>query len=79
MERRQSRLQREPGELRHHRQFRQDRLPVAIALWDNDFRSIIDIYFYETFSNPNSRKLALGPQSLDTLSDVRIKVLALLF
>ncbi len=33
------------------------------------------MYFYETFSTPNSNQKALG---LDTLSDVRIKVFMLL-
>jgi hypothetical protein len=27
---------------------------MVINLYDNDFRSIIDTYFYETFSNPTS-------------------------
>ncbi len=48
-------------------------------LYDNDFTSIIDIYLYETFSTLNSNQLALAFHSLDTLSDIRIKVIMLLF
>jgi hypothetical protein len=29
-------------------------------LYTNDFTSIIDIYFYETFSTPNSNNKCLG-------------------
>jgi hypothetical protein len=47
-------------------------------VYDNDFISIINIYFYETFSTSN-KHLALVLYSLDTLSDVRIKVFTLLF
>jgi len=39
----------------------------------NDFTSIIDIYFYETFSTSN---VALHS---DTLSDIRIKAFTLVF
>jgi hypothetical protein len=52
---------------------------IVFKLYDNDFGSIIDIYFYETFSNLTSQKYVLALHSLDTLSDVGIKVLALLF
>jgi len=40
---------------------------------------IISLYFYETFSNLTSRKQAHALHSLDTLSDVRTKLLALPF
>ncbi len=50
-----------------------------IKVYDNDFTSIIDIYFYETFSTPNPKYKALALHSLDTLSDVWIKVFTLLF
>ncbi len=49
-----------------------------MTLHDNDFGLIIDIYLYEKLSPPNW-KFALALQSLDTLTYVRIKVLALLF
>jgi hypothetical protein len=39
----------------------------------NYFTSIIDIYFYEIFSTPNSQKYTLALQFLDTLSDIKIK------
>jgi hypothetical protein len=42
-----------------------------LVLYDNDYSSIIDIYFYE--------HLVLALNSLDTLSDVRIKAFMLLF
>jgi hypothetical protein len=42
--------------------------------YDNAYSSIIDIYFYETFST-----LIQTFSSLDTLSDVRIKAFMLLF
>jgi hypothetical protein len=50
----------------------------TMTLHDNDFRLIIDIYLYEKLSSPNW-KFALALQSLDTLTYVRINVLALLF
>jgi hypothetical protein len=30
-------------------------------IYDNDFRSIIDVYFYETFSTTNSENKSTGP------------------
>ena len=45
-------------------------------LYDNDFTSIIDIRFYETFSTSKPFK---GLHFLDTLSDIRIKAYMLLF
>ncbi len=45
-----------------------------LLIYDNDFTLIIDIYFYETFSS----KQVLVLHSLDTLSGVKIKALALL-
>jgi hypothetical protein len=42
-----------------------------LVLYDNDYSSIIDMYFYE--------HLVLALNSLDTLSDVRIKAFMLLF
>ncbi len=49
---------------------------LGILVYDNDYSLIIDIYFYETFSI-SSQNLAFN--SLDTLSDVRIKAFTLLF
>jgi hypothetical protein len=46
------------------------------SVYDNNYSSIIDIYFYETFSTL-IRVVALN--SLDTRSDVRIKAFMLLF
>jgi hypothetical protein len=48
-------------------------------LYKNDFTSIIDIYFHETFSTPNTNQYALALHSLDTLSDIRIKEFMLIF
>jgi hypothetical protein len=52
---------------------------IFAQLNDYYFIAIIDIYFYETFSTPTSSKQAFALHSLDTLSDVKIKELALLF
>ncbi len=30
-----------------------EKLLQCVMLYDNDFTLIIDLYFYETFSNPN--------------------------
>jgi hypothetical protein len=38
-------------------------------LYNNEYTSIIDIYFYETFSTFHPRALALQ-NILDTLSDI---------
>ncbi len=48
---------------------------ILIKVYDNDYTSIINIYLYETFSTLK----ALALHSLDTLSDIRIKALTLLF
>ncbi len=52
---------------------------VFTILYDDNFTSIIDIYFYETFSTPNPKYKAHMLHSLDTLSDIRIKAFTLLF
>jgi hypothetical protein len=44
-----------------------------VFLYNNNFTSIIDIYYYETFSTSNLIEKALALHSLYTLSDVRIK------
>jgi hypothetical protein len=44
-----------------------------VVLYDNDFGSIINVYFFGTFSNLTSQKYTLALHSLDTLSDIRIK------
>jgi hypothetical protein len=49
-----------------------------MTLYNNDYSSIIDKYFYETLSTL-SQNLALALHSLDTLSDIRIKAFTLLF
>ncbi len=48
-------------------------------VYDNDFTSIIYIYFYETFSTLSLNLKVLAFHSLDTLSDVRMKAFTLLF
>ncbi len=48
-------------------------------VYDNDYSLIIDIYFYKTFSTLSQNLLALVLNSLDTLSDIRIKGFMLLF
>jgi len=45
-----------------------------IPLYDNEYSSIIDIYFYETFSIQTSSACALS-HLLDTLSDILDKCL----
>ncbi len=50
-----------------------------LVLYNNNYSSIIDIYFYETFSTSSQNLLALVLSSLDTLSDIRIKAFTLLF
>ncbi len=49
------------------------------ALYNNNYSWIINIYFYETFSTLSQNLLALVLNSLDTLSDIRIKAVTLLF
>ncbi len=49
-----------------------------LVLHDNDESLIIDKYFYESFSTPQTFK-ERTLNSLDTLSDVRIKAFTLLF
>ncbi len=49
---------------------------MELNIYGNNIASIINIYFYETFSTPN---LQSALQSLDTLSDVRIKAFMPLF
>ncbi len=56
-----------------------NKLECFVPVYDNDFTSIIDIYFYGTFLLQTSFKKALMLRSLDTLSDVRIKAFMLLF
>ena len=51
---------------------------VFIYVFNNNFTSIIDIYF-EIFSTPNLKNKKLALQSLDTLSDVKIKHLCFSF
>jgi hypothetical protein len=41
-------------------------------VYDNYYSSIIDIYFYETFSTLSQTLLVLSLNSLDALSHVRI-------
>jgi hypothetical protein len=50
---------------------------LAFKLYNNNFASIINIYFDETLSEP--KQFALTLHSLDTLSDIRIKAFTLLF
>ncbi len=47
--------------------------------YDNNFTTIIDIYFYKKFSTPNSQTKRLRFILLDTLSDVKIKRLRFTF
>ena len=47
---------------------------VPYPLYDNEYSSVIHIYFYETFSTQSSRACALK-HFLDTLSDVLDKSL----
>jgi len=49
-------------------------LEILFTINDKDFRSIIDMNFYETFST-----LTFVLHTLDTLSYIRIKALELLF
>jgi hypothetical protein len=49
------------------------------ALYNNNYSWIINIYFYETFSTLSQNLLAIVLNSLDTLSDIRIKAVTLLF
>ncbi len=64
--------------------------PIKVSFWnetisknmntyDNDYSSIIHIYFYDTFSISHSNLLVLALNSLDTLPDIRIKAFTLLF
>ncbi len=48
----------------------------SFFLYDNDYPSIIDIYFYKTIFTSSQNLLALALNYLDTLSDVRISVYA---
>ncbi len=50
-----------------------------LVIYNNDYSSITDIYFYRIFSTSSQNLLALALNSLDTLSEVRIKVFTLLF
>jgi hypothetical protein len=65
----------------HQNDLKWNRLKLvhSILVYDNDFTSIINIYFYETFSTLNLIQEALEFHSLDTLSDIRIKAFMLLF
>jgi hypothetical protein len=51
----------------------------GFLVYDNNYSSIIDIYFYETFSISSQDLLALALNSLDTLSDVRKNAFTLFF
>jgi len=48
-------------------------------LYDNDYSLVINIYVYETFPTLTPNTLALALNSLDTLSDIRIRAFTLLF
>ncbi len=43
---------------------------ASVHLYENDYSSMIDIYFYETFSTSSQNLLAFALNSLDTLSDI---------
>jgi hypothetical protein len=60
-------------------QFMPSKPGPIFVIYDNDYPSIIDIYFLETFSTLNSNIEVLVLHSLDTLSHVRIKAFMLLF
>ncbi len=51
---------------------------LNLNLYNNDYSSVINIYFYYTLSTL-TKLLVLALNSLDTMSDIRIKVFTLLF
>ncbi len=49
-----------------------------IIIYNNDYSLIIYIYFYETFST-TTQTFSAVLNSLDTLSDIRVKAFTLFF